>query len=283
MLNRTSNDISKAVPTGAAWGSDGVPLLSLPDIGDEAEQAANFGGGWFSVARTGIHVDAADFTFEAWVRPDAYPFDQSYLFAQYKESESNPSRFLMGFHDSGRFGFFIGGADAAGRAGGWKETDDPIPLGRWTHLAATRQGSTLRLYVNGALAKTFENYTTNSPWSSDYPHNLTLGGVDGAYAYTFGAYQRNNISRSFAGAMREARVWNVARSADEIGKNYNRKVYASETGLVGYWPLDGADVGGATRLANKHGHAVGFIVAGWETVEPLRLKDPPGPLVMIVR
>ena len=217
------------------------------------------------------------------MRPDAYPFDQSYLFAQYKEGESNPSRFLMGVHDTGRFGFFIGGTDGSGNAGGWKETDEPIPLGRWTHLAATRQGSTLRLYVDGSLAKTFENYTTLSPWSSDYPHDLTLGGVGGAYAYSSGAYLRNNISRSFAGAMREARVWNVARSAEEIAKNYDRRVPTGETGLVGYWPLDGADEGGATRLANRHGQAVGFIVAGWETVEPLRLKPPRGPFVLIVR
>ena len=84
VLNRRTNDIGKYVPTGAVWESDGSPLLALPDLGGEAEQAANFGGGWFSVARTGMHVDATDFTFEAWVRPDAHPFDQSYLFAQYK-------------------------------------------------------------------------------------------------------------------------------------------------------------------------------------------------------
>ena len=283
VLNRRTNDIGKYVPTGAFWESDGSPLLALPDLGGEAEQAANFGGGWFSVARTGMHVDATDFTFEAWVRPDAHPFDQSYLFAQYKEGESNPSRFLMGFHDTGRFGFFIGGADGSGNAGGWKETDEPIPLGRWTHLAATREGSTLRLYVDGALAKTFENYTTLSPWSSDYPHDLTLGGVDGGYAYASGLFQRKNISRSFAGAMREARVWNVTRTDEEIAKNYDRRVHANEKGLVGYWPLDGADEAGATRLENRRGHAVGFLVAGWEPVEPLRLKDAPGPFVLIVR
>ena len=284
VLNRKNNNINKAVPTGATWGNDGVPLLSPPNLGEGAEQAANFGGGWFSVARTGIHVDAADFTFETWVRPDSYPFDQSYLFAQYKEGESNPSRFLMGFHDSGRFALFIGGTDGSGNAGGWKETDEAIPLGRWTHLAATRKSSTLKLYVDGTLAKTFENYTTLSPWSSDYPHNLTLGGVDGGYAYSSGAYQRNNISRSFAGAMREARVWNVARSAEEIADSFRRQVNRTETGLVGYWPLDGADEDGATRLVNRaSGHAVGTIVAGWETVEPLCLRDPPAPFTIIVR
>jgi hypothetical protein len=186
----------------------------------------------------------------------------------------------MGFHDTGRFGFFIGGTDGSGNAGGWKETDEAIPLGRWTHLAATRQGSTLRLYVNGALAKTFENYTTLSPWSSTYPHDLTLGGIDGAYTYyATGDYRRNNISRSFAGAMREVRVWNVARTADEIAENYKCKVRASEAGLVGYWPLDTS----GTELVNLRDKTKGYIVAGWERIAPLSLKDPPLRLRIIIR
>ena len=281
VLNRKSNDISKYIPTGAIWCNDGVPLLAMPDLGEASEQAANFGGGWYSVARTGIAVDVGDFTFETWVRPDAYPFDQSYLFAQYKEGESNPGRFMMGFHDSGRFALFIGGTDGSGNDGGWKETDEAIPLGRWTHLAATRQGSTLRLYVDGTLAKTFENYTTLSPWSSAYPHNLTLGSVDGAYAYSSGAYQRNNISRSFAGAMREARVWNYARSSDEIKDTYNRRLDGNEPGLVGYWPLNQQD--GTTLVNAKVNGASGTIVAGWESVEPLALKEPKRGLVLFIR
>ena len=281
MLNRKSNDISKYIPTGATWDNDGVPLLAVPNLGEASEQAANFGGGWYSVARTGVAVDVGDFTFETWVRPDAYPFNESYLFAQYKEGESNPGRFLMGLHDTGRFGFFIGGTDGSSNAGGWKETDEAIPLGRWTHLAATRQGSTLRLYVDGELAKTFENYTTLSPWSSDYPHDLTLGGVDGAYAYTSGAYLRNNISRSFAGAMREARVWNYARSSGEIKDTYKRRLGGNESGLVGYWPLNQQD--GTTLVNAKKNGTAGMIVAGWESVEPLALKDPLRGLIILVR
>ena len=278
VLNRKSNDISKCIPAGATWENDGVPLLATAAEAGESEQAANFGGGWFSVARTGIHVDVNDFTFETWVRPDAYPFDQSYLFAQYKEGESNPNRFLIGFHDTGRFGFFIGGADASGNAGGWKETDAAIPLGRWTHLAATRQGSTLKLYVNGTLAKTFENYTTLSPWSADHPHDLTLGGVDGVYAYNSGAFQRNNISRSFAGAMREARVWSYARSAEDIQTTFKRRLTGHEDGLVGYWPLDTS----GTELVNLKDKTKGYILAGWERIAPLSLKDALRGMMLIV-
>lgn len=286
-LNRANNNGGAAVPSGARWGRLASPLLSTPapEGGTETELAANFGGGWFAIARTGVAVDVADFTFEAWVKPRFHPFNQAFLFAQYKEGESgNPSRFLCGLNDSGKFGLFIGGADSAGRAGGWQTTDAAVPLNRWTHLAATREGSTLRLYVDGALAKTVENYTTLSPWSADYPHDLTLGNVDGDYCYWSGDCLRDNISRSFDGAMREARVWSVARSAAEIAENMGRKVHAGEPGLVGCWPLDGADEGGATRLVNQaRGNAVGTIVAGWEEVEPLALKDAPGPFVLVVR
>jgi hypothetical protein len=83
--------------------------------------------------------------------------------------------------------------------------------------------------------------------------------------------------------MREVRVWNVARTAEEIAENYKRKVHLSDAGLIGYWSLDGADEGGATRLVNLKGGAVGTIVAGWEDVEPLRLRDAPAGFTIIMR
>ena len=279
IMNRKTNNVGALLPALATWERESAPLLDVPE--SEAETAAEFGGGHFSVARTGTAVDAGDFTFETWVLPRSWSFNQSFLFAQYKQNESNPNRFICGFNDTGRFGLFIGGADSAGRAGGWKETADPVPLNRWTHLAATREGSTLRLYVDGALSAEFENYSTLSPWSAEYPHPLTLGGVDGDYVES-GSTRRNNISRSLHGAMREARVWSVARTQAQIADNMGRKVHASEAGLVGYWPLDGED-GASALLNHASGHETGYALVGWDRVPPLALKDAPGPLVMVVR
>ena len=177
--------------------------------------------------------------------------------------------------DTDHFGLFISGADGTGNAGGGQTVDEPTPLGRWTHVAATREGSTLRLYVNGELKKTVEHYTTLSPWSAETPYALVLGGTDDRYAAEDG--------RSLCGSMREARVWNRARSGDEIRETMRQRLYGSEPGLVGYWPLSAPDAEDASILANvvRNG-ASGYLLAGWKLVEPLELADPPkGTLVII--
>ena len=283
IVNRKTNGWRTQLPAGVWHGRDGSPLLSTPKPEPKSEpewvpeQAADFGGGWFTVARTGVAVDVGDFTFETWVHPRSYPFTQSFLFAQYSETEgaNNPNRFLMGIVDTCKLGVFIGSA-------GWKTAESPIPLNRWTHVAATREGSTLRMYVNGKLDATFENYTTLSPYSAEHPHALTLGGVDGSYNYYEGI--RNNVSRSFDGLMREARVWNRALSANEIADSSARVASRGSPGLVGYWPLDGADKSDKTRLVNKApGRRVGSILAGWRDVEPLCLLPPHRSLVLRLR
>ena len=149
-------------------------------------------------------------------------------------------------------------------------------LGRWTHYAATREGSTLRLYVNGELKKTVENYTTLSPWNETSQITLTLGGTDDRYAAEDG--------RSLHGSMREARVWNRARSGDEIRETMRQRLYGSELGLVGYWPLFAPDAEDASILANvvRNG-ASGYLLAGWKLVEPLELADPPKGTLVIIR
>ena len=112
---------------------------------------------------------------------------------QYRFGGDN-HRFLIGLNNRNRFGAYIGGADTAGNPGGWRISSSEILLNRWTHLAATREGSTLRLYVNGELDSTFENFSTLSPWSETAQLKLTLGGTDDDYWIAY--------SRMMHGAMR---------------------------------------------------------------------------------
>ena len=84
--------------------------------------------------------------------------------------------------------------------------------------------------------------------------------------------------------MREARVWNRALSANEIADSSARVASRGSPGLVGYWPLDGADESDKTRLVNKApGRRVGSILAGWRDVEPLCLLPPHRSLVLRLR
>ncbi len=78
-------------------------------------------------------------------------------------------------------------------------TSSAIPANTWTHLAATYDGATLRMYVNGVLAsstpRTGGINTSNGP--------LQIGGDSGGGQY-------------FAGTIDEVRVYDIALTAAEI-------------------------------------------------------------------
>ena len=258
-----------------------VPSLR-PSTESASMLATSFDGGRADVVRTGIGIDVQDFTFESWVYPTAYPFSttlgelRAYLFSQYRYG-GDGHRFVIGLNNRNHFGTYIGGTDAAGNTGGWRISESEIPLNRWTHLAATREGSTLRLYVNGSLDSTFEDFSTLSPLSPDTPLALTLGGTDDTYA---GEY-----SRMFHGAMREVRVWNRACSAEEIAANFRSRLHGTEQGLIGYWPLEETSGTVLTNACHRGGAPGpnGFMVAGWDYVDTLELADPPKGTLILVR
>ncbi len=93
-----------------------------------------------------------------------------------------------------------------------------IPLGELTHIAVTYDGTTRRHYINGELvashAETGPLTTTTS--------ELRIGS-DVAYDFT------PNMSFS------EVRLWNVARTQDQIRSAINVRLTTPQTGLVAAW------------------------------------------------
>lgn len=271
-----------AISVNNSWltGQSTAPTFAEPQPEPPVvEDAVEFGGSWFGVARTEKAIDVQDFTFETWVRPTAMHGSQTFLFSQWARGENgqgdanNPNRFLIGFNNRDHFGFFIAGTDEMGNNGGWQHTTETVPLNEWTHLATTRQGSTLRFYINGQLKKTVNGYTTLSPWNADKPHCLTLGGTDTAY--------NTDEARMLQGSMREVRVWNKALSGLKISRIYNHKVnVAEEPNLIGYWPLEKPNALDSSLLVNEApggSGEMGYILSGWSRIPALNLADPEPP------
>jgi len=103
-------------------------------------------------------------------------------------------------------GFYLVASD--GTASGYLDWDSNPPLNEWVHLAATWDGSTMKLYQNGV------------------PQATTLafsGGSEGKLTNSTRRYighRFNSANPWFKGLIDEVRIYNRALSEDEIKKIY---------------------------------------------------------------
>jgi uncharacterized protein DUF4082/concanavalin A-like lectin/glucanase superfamily protein/galactose oxidase-like protein/Big-like domain-containing protein/purple acid phosphatase-like protein/Kelch motif protein len=136
-------------------------------------------------------------TLEAWVKPTAATAWRNVIA---KESNGGAAYALYANSDADRPAIFLGGT--TGVSG-----PSVLDANRWTHLAATFDGATLRLFVNGAPAGTQAVDGEMSP---------------GEGPLTFGA---NHVwGEHFRGLIDEVRVYNRALSAGEITSDMGRSV-----------------------------------------------------------
>jgi len=96
--------------------------------------------------------------------------------------------------------------------------------GRWYHLAGTYDGSVMSVYVNGELVKSAHASGTLMLDDSE----LLIGKGDPEFSQ--GEY--------FHGAIDEVRLWNVARSPEQIRAAMTDHLTGQEAGLVGYWNFE---------------------------------------------
>jgi hypothetical protein len=97
-----------------------------------------------------------------------------------------------------------------------------IPAGVWTHIAVTWDtvSNTRKYYINGDL-----EYTGTAGAAPTGTRELRIG------------YDGVNTGDEFAGNIAEVRIWNIARSQDDIRHTLNEAIQAPLPGLVADWHL----------------------------------------------
>jgi hypothetical protein len=97
-------------------------------------------------------------------------------------------------------------------------------LNQWVHVAVVHEGSgNVSIYKNGVVVFTG---TMTLPQSIQRIHNF------------IGASSSLSNFSNILGSIDDVRIWNYARTAQQIKDNFN-KVIKPQTGLVAYYKLDG--------------------------------------------
>jgi hypothetical protein len=202
-----------------AWGFDEASGPSVIDasgrsntgtiLGATRSTAGKFGGAlsfngvsdWVTIPDANSLDLSTGMTMEAWVRPTAV--GALWRTVMLKEQPTDLDYALYAANGNGRAASHV----FTNRDTGLNGTA-ATPLNAWTHLAATYDGATLRLFVNGVQVST--KALTGSIRATTGP--LRIGG--------------NGIwdDEWFAGLIDEARVYNRALTAAEIQADMNRPV-----------------------------------------------------------
>ncbi|MDQ1003612.1 hypothetical protein QFZ28_004012 [Neobacillus niacini] len=94
----------------------------------------------------------------------------------------------------------------------------PTPILNWTHIAIVYDDKTPSLYINGKLVKI--------GLKSNKKHVHPSGTLGGLEPYGF-----------YVGYLKDVRIWNFAKSEEQIRKNLSKRLTGNEKGLYVYWKL----------------------------------------------
>jgi hypothetical protein len=125
-----------------------------------------------------------------------------------------------------------------------------FPLNEWHHVALTWDGNVFKYYIDG-ICDSVQSPFTGKLIPND--SNLTIGAdFPGGAEY-------------FHGQLTEVRLWNIARTQQQIQDNMHLRLTGSYTGLVGCWRFD---EGNGKVAVDYSGHGnTGILINGpvWVT------------------
>lgn len=177
--------------------------------------------------------DLSSFTLEGWVKLNLQVSSKVSLFGQNDVIE-------FGFNDDGKLSGWVSTKDSI-------QTDDSYPSNTWHHVAFVGNGSNLLLYINGIESKSISHTPVNNYGSSSDSFKIGAGVWSGG---------TRNL---FKGQISEVRIWNKARTAEEIKADMHRRLTGKESGLVAYLPLNEITLEQSTKKVfdlstnNNHG------------------------------
>lgn len=187
-------------------------------------------------AQVGLHFDGADdyvncgtdtslanfnknITIEAWVNADKWQTNVYEGCIAVKEDNNSNYGYMIRAGAGGKLNFAIG-------SGSWRElttSSSVMNTNTWYHVAATYDGSVMKLYLDGKLIDSMKE-TDRIGISNGIP--LTLGSHSIPASYS---------NRHWIGFIDEVRIWRTTRTSSEIANNMKKEFCEGTKGLVAYY------------------------------------------------
>jgi proline iminopeptidase len=169
-----------------------------------------------------LHTFTNAITMETWFKASSFPAQEQNISSLLRKNVAVGSEnFLL------RFRILEGEPWVEASPGcdlGVARATHPFTIGKWYHVAGVYDGTAVTIYVNGTRIGGQDIAGQMSIDNSD----LFIG--KGDPEFSSGEY--------FHGVLDEIRLWNVARSPEEIRATLTTPLTGKEPGLVAYWDFD---------------------------------------------
>lgn len=202
--------------------------------------ALSLDGSIESGAAGSMNLSGSALSFEGWIKPSSFKSASPYISSIMGTEVSDSNSAFLRLGDAGLANNKLQFVVSINNAQQKLASATALNANTWYHVAATYDGSNMKIYINGVLDAT----------------KAQTGSVNSTGAFNVGYLY--NTSRNFNGKVDEVRVWRRALSQTEISQNMCN-VSVPATSLAAYWKFN---EGSGSSVQDTSGNGVTLTLTG---------------------
>ncbi|WP_343643628.1 endo-beta-N-acetylglucosaminidase H [Chryseobacterium sp.] len=202
--------------------------------------ALSLDGSTESGAAGSMNLSGSALSFEGWIKPSSFKSASPYISSIMGTEVSDGNSAFLRLGDASLANNKLQFVVSINNVQQKLASATALNANTWYHVAATYDGSNMKIYINGVLDAT----------------KAQTGSVNSTGAFTVGYLY--NTSRNFNGKIDEVRVWKRALSQTEISQNMCN-VSVPATSLAAYWKFN---EGSGSTVQDTSGNGVTLTLTG---------------------